>query len=290
MKFSLPAPAKINRFLHIIGRRADGYHNLQTLFQFLDYSDTLSFETRDDDRIVLNTLSPPLLRNIPLENNLIYRAAKALQHAAKVEQGITITINKILPIGAGLGGGSSNAATTLAGLNIAWQCGWSQEALMELGATLGADVPIFLFGHTAWGEGTGTQLTHAEIAEPWVLVIVPPTPVITASIFADPDLTRDTPAFKIDVLEQSALENFLSTLKNDFEPLVCNRYPEVNAAMQWLSNFGEARLSGSGASVFCCFPSQEAAQSAARQQPSQWKGFIAKGINRSPLMQAIREL
>jgi len=290
MKFSLPSPGKINRFLHIVGRRPDGYHNLQTLFQFLTYSDTLSFETRDDSSIVLNTASPPLLRQIPLEHNLIYRAARALQEASGSMQGVTITIEKSLPIGAGLGGGSSNAATTLMGLNIAWNLHWPQNKLMALGERLGADVPIFLFGHAAWGEGIGTQLTQVEPAEPWIFVIIPPSPIITAEIYADPDLTRNTPPFKIGPLVKSELESTLDTLKNDFEPLVCRRYPEVDSAIQWLSNFGKARLSGSGASVFCCLHSLEQAKLIEQQLPSRWQGFIAKGVNQSPLIRAIEKL
>lgn len=287
INFSLPSPAKINRFLHITGRRADGYHCLQTLFQFLDYGDQLSFATREDNAIVLN---PPAPMDIPLETNLIYRAATALQQAANTQQGITIGVEKILPIGTGLGGGSSNAATTLVALNAAWKLHWTREQLMALGATLGADVPIFIYGHAAWGEGIGTDLTLAEPNEPWVLVVIPPCQVISAKMYGDSDLTRDTPAFKIGTLTKGELESLLSTLRNDFEPLVRRHYPQVDEAMKWLSNFGTAQLSGSGASVFSCYPSLEQAKAVERQLPSQWKGFIAKGLNQSPLMQAMEKL
>lgn len=278
---TLPSPAKINHFLQIIGRRVDGYHQLQTLYQFLDYSENWHFEHRSDQQIILQTNL-----GIPNHHNLIYQAALALQQTAKVKQGVTIRGEKILPIGGGLGGGSSNAATTLCALNHLWQLHWSRQKLMKLGASLGADIPFFIYGKAAWGEGIGERLTFIELNEPWVIVITPPCQVLTKKMFADPDLTRSTPSFKIDAVTKGDFGN----LKNDFEPIVRRHYPDVDKAMYWLSNFGKARLSGSGASVFACFALKTQAEEVIRQLPPSLTGFIAKGLNQSPLLQASEKL
>ncbi|MFI4938507.1 MAG: 4-(cytidine 5'-diphospho)-2-C-methyl-D-erythritol kinase, partial [Candidatus Berkiellales bacterium] len=246
--FSLPSPAKINHFLHIVGKRHDGYHLLQTLYQFLDYGDLLHFELREDNNEII--LSRCDLLDIPNENNLIYRAAKALQKKAHCQKGVNINIEKQIPLGSGLGGGSSNAATTLIALNALWDLNLPVSQLMQLGEALGADVPIFIFGHSAWGEGIGEKLTPVDLVEPWFMVITPSCQVMTAHMFADPHLTRNTPPFKIEALANDDIHDLLSGFRNDFEPLVRRNYPEVDDAMKWLSNFGKAQLSGSGASVF----------------------------------------
>lgn len=288
MKYcSLPSPAKINRFLHIVGRRQDGYHLLQTLFQFLDYGDKLHFELRNDDQIVLH---PADALGISTTDNLIYRAASALQKAAKTTQGVNIHWEKELPLGSGLGGGSSNAATCLFALNWLWNIHWPQQQLIDLGTSLGADIPFFLYGHTALGEGIGELLSAVALPETWVLVVIPPCQVVSAKMYAQPDLTRNTPAFRIEALVRDETDLDLSRLGNDFEPVVRRLYPEVDNAMKWLSNYGDAKLSGSGASVFACFNSQHHAKEVASYLPKPYKAFIAKGINKSPLMTAAEVL
>lgn len=282
---TLPAPAKINHFLHIVGQRKDGYHLLQTLFQFLDYSDFLHFTLRQDSYI---EIKPDNIAGISTQENLIYRAALALQQQANIKQGITIHLEKNLPLGAGLGGGSSNAATTLIALNFLWKIYWPLSRLQTLGLTLGADVPIFIEGRAAWAEGIGEQLTPVELPEPWVLVINPSCHVSTPQMYADRNLTRNTPRFKIGSFGRDEINSFLAGLKNDFEPIVRRYYPEVNDAIQWLSQYGKARLSGSGASVFACFPSEKQAQEIAQQLPPRFKGFVARGTNTSPLVLAIK--
>ncbi|HRE30493.1 MAG TPA: 4-(cytidine 5'-diphospho)-2-C-methyl-D-erythritol kinase, partial [Candidatus Berkiella sp.] len=245
----LPSPAKVNHFLHITGQRSDGYHLLQTCFQFVDYGDELEFILRDDKQIILK---PDNMLGITNESNLIYRVAIALQTAANVTQGITITVHKQLPLGAGLGGGSSNAATTLLALNELWDLNWSVDELMALGLCFGADIPIFIKGVASLAEGIGEQLTPITLNESWLAIITPPCQVISAKMYADSELTRNTPAFRIGHLAKGEFKNNFSELRNDFEPLVRRRYPEVDDAMKWLSNFGKPRLSGSGASVFAC--------------------------------------
>ncbi len=274
------SPAKVNRFLHIVGRRDDGYHLLQTLFQYLDYGDELSFELRQDNKICL---SPQTHNGILEQDNLIYKAALALQSASQCQQGANIHWIKRLPLGSGLGGGSSNAATCLYALNLIWQLNWSKSALMDLGLRLGADVPFFLFGHTALGEGIGEKLSAVELPTVWFLVITPPCLVSTPKMYAHPQLTRNSPTLRIEALAKDGLENTLSQCRNDFEALVRQCYPDVDNALKWLSNYGEARLSGSGASVFACFSTQEQAQRVAEQLPPNLKGFVAKGMNTSPL-------
>jgi 4-diphosphocytidyl-2-C-methyl-D-erythritol kinase len=221
------------------------------------------------------------------EHNLIYRAAQALKRAAGINLGALICIDKKIPLGAGLGGGSSNAATTLIALNHLWELHWTHSQLKALALTLGADVPFFIHGHAAWGEGIGEKLTSVELDEPWVLVITPPCQVNTAKIFAHPDLTRNTSSFRIGNLATDEVQNHFSQLKNDFEPLVRRIFPEVDSAMKWLSNFGKAQLSGSGSSVFACFTSLNQAQEVAQQLPQGFKGFVTKGRNKSLLIESI---
>lgn len=286
MKLSFVSPAKINRFLHIVGRRKDGYHLLQTLFQYLDYGDTLDFELRTDNKIILY---PQENFGISQQENLIYRAAHLLQQTAKVEQGVTIHWNKKIPLGAGLGGGSSNAATCLYALNTLWQLQWSNHQLIQLGLQLGADIPFFLFGRSAIGEGIGERLTPVELKEPWMLVVTPPCNVMSAKMYAHSELTRNTPTLRIEALIQGEVENRIAEYRNDFEPLVRKLYPEIDDSLKWLSNYGEARLSGSGASVFACFDTFDKANEVITHLPPKLKGFIAKGTNKSPMMQNILE-
>lgn len=279
-KLTLPSPAKINRFLHIVGRRDDGYHLLQTLFQFIDIGDMLSFELRNDGQIVL---SPPSQLGIPQTDNLIFKAAKLLQEQSQTHYGVTIHWQKVLPLGAGLGGGSSNAATCLVALNQLWNLNYSKQTLLALGVRLGADVPIFIYGHSAFAEGIGEQLTPIELPPSWFVILVPACHVNTAKMYAVPELTRDTPRLRIGALVRGEINTLLKGLKNDFEPVVRQYHPEVDEALTWLSNFSVARLSGSGASVFACFDSFSQAQDVAQCVPEHWKKFVVKGLNHSPL-------
>lgn len=285
--FSLPAPAKINRLLHIIGRRReDGYHLLQTLFQFIDFNDTLTFELRNDGKIVILPEGGP----IPTEHNLIYKAAKLLQKKAPIALGATITLQKQIPIGAGLGGGSSNAATALVGLNHLWDISLSLEELIQCGLSLGADVPVFLLGESAWGEGIGEKLTPVLLDEPWITLLTPDCHVTTAKMYGLPELTRNTSPFRIGTLADGEIKNIIRDGKNDFEPVVCRHFPEVDYAMKWLSNFGKARLSGSGASVFSCFRDEYLAREIIKQLPPSLKGRVAKTLNLSPLKRACERI
>ena len=268
-----PAPAKLNLFLHITGRRDDGYHLLQTVFQFLDVGDRLSFEPRSDGRIRRLGEVPGVVE----AQDLVVRAAKLLQQAAGVSLGADIRIEKRLPMGGGLGGGSSDAAMTLQALNYLWQAGVSQDDLQVLGLQLGADVPVFVRGQAAWAEGVGEQLVAVDIDEPWYVVVVPPCQVATAEIFSAFELKRDCQTITID--------GFLSGQGlNVCEAVVCSRYPQVAEALEWLSNFGAARMSGTGACVFVALADQERAQLVFDDLPSAWRGFVARGLNRSPLL------
>ncbi|MDD7805355.1 MAG: 4-(cytidine 5'-diphospho)-2-C-methyl-D-erythritol kinase [Endozoicomonas sp. (ex Botrylloides leachii)] len=271
----LPAPAKINRFLHITGRRADGYHQLQTLLQFLDYGDELIITPHS--QLMLDTASAELRS----ENNLILQAARLLQQTAGCTQGAHITLNKKLPVGGGLGGGSSNAATALLGLNIVWQLGLQQDQLAALGLMLGADVPFFVHGCSAFAEGIGEQLVYMEPSEPWYVVLIPSISISTAAMYGHEDLTRDTSPITV-----CSANDHKGT--NDFEPLVRRLYPEVDSCLTMMDDFdhlsmGSAMLSGSGACVFKPFASQEAANSVLAALNAEANGFIARGINRSPL-------
>lgn len=277
MQLVLPAPAKLNLFLHITGRRPDGYHELQTLFQLLDYGDELHFETTTDGSIQVS----PMLPNTPLEANLIWRAAKLLKDHCKSEFGANITLNKRLPMGGGIGGGSSNAATTLAGLNHLWHCGFNQDELAKLGTQLGADVPVFVRGKTAWAEGVGERLQALELPEKWYVVLAPNCHVSTAEIFRHKDLTRNTLAITVAAFfEKGGL--------NDCQPLVERLYPQVRDAVDWLGQQAQnspAQLTGTGACVFASYPNQQAAQEVFAKRPQHLNGFVAKGVNTSPLHQ-----
>lgn len=270
---TLLSPAKLNLFLHITGRRPDGYHNLQTLFQLLDYGDTLSFNTRIDGEITL----APDLPGVAFEQNLIIKAVRALDAYKAVGAGVDIQLEKRLPMGGGIGGGSSNAATTLVALNHLWGCGLNKSQLQNIGLQLGADVPVFINAQTAWAEGVGEALQPIEMQPKWFLVIQPDCHVSTAEIFSHKDLTRDTSAIKVAAfLEQGG--------QNDCEALVRKLYPQVDNALIWLQKFDRnARMTGTGACVFASFESAEIAHSVQAQLPKHLPGFVAQGVNRSPL-------
>jgi 4-diphosphocytidyl-2-C-methyl-D-erythritol kinase len=268
----LPAPAKLNLMLHILGRRADGYHQLQTLFQFLDFGDELGFAPRADGEIRLHTV----IDGVPHDSNLIVRAACQLQQQAGCALGADIWLDKRLPMGGGIGGGSSDAATTLLGLNHLWQLNWDEERLAALGLTLGADVPVFVRGRAAFAEGIGEQLTPLQLPESWFLVAIPQVLVSTAEVFSDPELTRDTPPIKV----RSLLEG---GGRNDCQPVVEKRYPEVRNALILLNKYVSARLTGTGACVFGSFPNRDDADKVARQLPATLPSFVAQGRNVSML-------
>ena len=280
---TLPSPAKLNLFLHILGKRDDGYHELQTLFQFLDYGDEIAVTPRTDGRIILADSLP----GVADEDNLIYRAACILADAAATRvPGATINIRKQLPMGGGLGGGSSNAATILLGLNHLWGLEMSLAQLAKLGLALGADVPVFVHGHAAWGEGVGEKLTSANPEEDWFVVLKPHCDISTREIFSEQRLTRNTPRITI----APAFEGDASRYRNDCEDVVRRLYPEVNQGLKWLAQFGPARLTGTGACIFGRFPTESKARKVWANKPSGINGFVAKGVNTSPLHQELTEL
>jgi len=271
-----PAPGKLNLFLHITGRRADGYHELQTLFQFLTRCDWLYFDVSGPTGVRL--AGEPA--GVSAEVDLCVRAARLLQEAGGVSRGVTIYNDKLLPLGGGLGGGSSDAATTLLVLNRLWGTGFEIKELAGLGLRLGADVPVFVHGHAAVGEGVGELLTPAGPPEAWYLVLVPQVTVSTAAVFSDPELTRDTPRTKITDLVSGGG-------RNDCEAVVRRRYPEVAAALDWLNQFSPSRMTGTGACVFAAFATAAEAEAVAARIPQPWSGFVARGVNRSPLQLAM---
>ncbi|WP_020182628.1 4-(cytidine 5'-diphospho)-2-C-methyl-D-erythritol kinase [Methylotenera sp. 1P/1] len=273
------APAKINLFLHITGRRPDGYHTLQSVFQLLDFYDTLHLSVRQDGQIVRQSE----LANVPAEQDLCVRAARALQDATHCKLGVDISVEKHIPMGGGLGGGSSDAATTLLALNQLWSLHLNRQTLMQIGVRLGADVPFFLFGQTAWAEGIGEELTPVSVPnttdEETYLVLTPQVNVVTAQIFANSRLTRDTKPLKIADFSSQANSKLF---RNDLENVVCEEFPSVATTLQWLNQFGEARMSGSGASVFVKVNSTQVAAELLAKKPTNTNGFIAKGLNYHP--------
>ncbi len=267
-----PAPAKLNLFLHVVGRRADGYHLLQTLFRFIDLSDTLHFTLRPDG-VVRRTSA---LDGVAEEQDLCVRAARLLQRESGCGLGADIAVEKRIPMGGGLGGGSSDAATTLLALNKLWNLGLTRERLMQLGLQLGADVPVFIFGDNAFAEGVGEQLQAYPQPETWYVVLFPPVHVPTARIFSRPELTRDTISLKIRDLSTHRLHN-------DLQPVVCRLYPEVERHLAWLGQFGPAMMTGSGACVFAGFGNQAAAEAVLGQLPRDMRGIVARGLPGHPL-------
>lgn len=277
-----PSPAKLNLFLYITGQRADGYHTLQTLFQFLDYGDTITIDVRKDGELRL--LTP--VEGVPDEENLIVRAARLLMKAASETDrlvngaGADLRIDKRLPMGGGLGGGSSNAATVLVALNHLWRCGLSVDELATIGLALGADVPVFVRGHAAFAEGVGEVLTPVTVPEKWYLVAHPGVSIPTPVIFKDPELPRNSPHRSIETLLNCEFSN-------DCEVIARKRFRKVDAALSWLLEYAPSRLTGTGACVFAEFDTESAARQVLEQAPEWLQGFIARGVNTSPLMQAL---
>lgn len=276
---TLPAPAKLNLWLHIIGRRPDGYHELETVFQFLDHADQLHYSLRDDGQIHLRTE----IAGVPHDSNLIVKAARQLQQQSGCALGVDIWLDKILPMGGGIGGGSSNAATTLLALNHLWQLGWDEDRLAGLGLGLGADVPVFVRGHAAFAQGVGEQLTPVDPEEPWYVVLVPQVSVSTAEIFSHPELTRDSLPLKMRPVPEG-------NSRNDCQPVVEQGYPEVRNALNLLGKYTEARLTGTGSCVFGAFPSKAEADKVLALLSETQTGFVAKGSNTSMLHRKLQSL
>ena len=279
ISITLPSPAKINLFLHILNRREDGYHNLQTLFQILDYGDQLSFSVNKQPEI--NLISA--IEDVAPQDNLVFKAARALQQATNCRWGCEIQLNKKIPMGAGLGGGSSNAATALVGLNSLWQCDLSLDQLAEIGCELGADVPVFVKGFSAFAEGIGDKLTPITLDEFWYLVVTPKIKVSTEQIFCHSELTRNAQAIKIRALSDELY-------RNDCQSVVETLYPEVKQVLDWLQRYGNPLMTGTGASVYCRFDSEKEAKKAQQTVPNSWNSFVAKGVNQSPLHQQLENL
>lgn len=267
-----PAPAKLNLFLHVVGRREDGYHLLQTVFRFIDAGDHLRFTPIDGGQIVLTSQLP----GVAPEANLVVRAARLLQEATGSGQGVAIEVDKHLPMGGGLGGGSSDAATTLVALNHLWACGLPSDELQRLGLRLGADVPVFIHGRNCFAEGVGERFQDLDLPAAWYLVTVPKTAVPTAEVFRDPALRRDSPA-----IDPARWRPGLGG--NDLEAVACRLYPEVAMHLAWLRGRGPARMSGSGACCFAEFAGEAEALAAKAALPAGMDGFVARGLDRHPL-------
>jgi 4-diphosphocytidyl-2-C-methyl-D-erythritol kinase len=273
-----PAPAKLNLFLHVLARRADGYHDLQTVFQLIDLCDVISINVRTDGRIERPQAAP-----IAHEEDLVVRAARSLQAASGTSLGATLHVTKRIPVGAGLGGGSSDAATTLVALNALWDCGISRAGLCDLGLALGSDVPVFIQGRSAWAEGRGERLQPLELPEKAYVVIYPGRAVATHDVFQSAELTRNSPLITMP-------DFFASAGRNDCEPVVRRLEPEVGAALDWLGHFAPARLTGTGSCIFAACASIAAAEALAARVPDRWTSFVARGLNESPLLACVRAL
>ena len=271
-----PAPAKLNLFLHITGRRADGFHDLQTLFQLIDLCDDIAITVREDG-VIERTAGPA---DVPPESDLVVRAARALKAATGTSRGASLGVTKRIPMGGGLGGGSSDAATTLLALNQLWATGLTPEKLAALGLTLGSDVPVFVAGSSAWAEGRGEHLSPVELPERWFVVVHPRVHVPTAAIFQAPELTRNSPKITMRA-------PFEAGGRNDCESVVRARFPEVADALDWLAQFGSARLTGTGACVFADFAHAADAERVAARVPDRWTSFVARGLNTSPLLDRV---
>nr|VFK27353.1 MAG: 4-diphosphocytidyl-2-C-methyl-D-erythritol kinase [Candidatus Kentron sp. MB]VFK33594.1 MAG: 4-diphosphocytidyl-2-C-methyl-D-erythritol kinase [Candidatus Kentron sp. MB]VFK76273.1 MAG: 4-diphosphocytidyl-2-C-methyl-D-erythritol kinase [Candidatus Kentron sp. MB] len=299
-----PAPAKLNLFLHVTGRRPDGYHTLETIFQFLDLADDITLRVRSDGRIRRTTE----LSDVPPEGDLVVRAARVLKSQTATPLGVDIAVVKRIPMGGGLGGGSSDAATTLIGLNHIWELGLDVEALARIGLSLGADVPVFVRGQAGFATGVGEQLTPIALEEPWYIVLYPGCSVATKEVFDAPDLTREASPIKIHSLSGDTVEgrplslsSLFSQTRNDCEQVVRTRYPRVDAALQWLAAFGVTRMTGTGSCIFAPFRRLEEAERVllalsdaiegkGRVDANGWSAFIARGRNRSPLFHERVEL
>jgi len=273
-----PAPAKLNLFLHVVGRRSDGYHLLQTAFRLIERCDWLRFSPRTDEEVRLSRPLP----GISEADELAIRAARLLREAVGSKQGVNIEIEKNIPIGGGLGGGSSDCATTLAVLNRLWRLNLPQDKLASLALSLGAGVPFFLFGGNAFAEGIGERLAPLELPPAWYVVLAPEVSVATSAIFAEPELTRNSKTIKI--------SGFSAGFgRNDLEPVVCRRHAEVAAHLEWLRQFGDARMSGSGACVFAEFAAEREARSVLSRMPAEMRGFAVRGLDRHPLAALLDE-
>jgi len=270
------APAKLNLFLHVLGKRPDGYHSLQSVFTLIDRADTLRFRVREDGDV--RRVSE--LAGVPEAQDLTVRAALLLKEASGCQLGADIEVEKAIPMGAGLGGGSSDAATTLLALDRLWETGFGPEALAEIAAGLGADVPFFLFGGDAWAEGTGDELRAIELPPRWYVVLTPPVEVPTREIFQAPELTRNAEPLKME--DFSALAG-VDRFRNDLQPVVIARYPQVRQHLDWLAEHGQARMTGSGACVFAGFDSRDAAVRVLGMLPHGMTGFVAQGLHRHPM-------
>ena len=286
-----PAPAKLNLCLHVTARRADGYHDLQTVFQLIDLCDEIAFEPAADgciERCDDAAARPGALVSVPSDQDLCVRAARALARLARERRGrevpgVRIRVRKRIPLGGGLGGGSSDAATTLRVLERIWGLGLPPHEIAALGATLGADVPVFVHGHNALGEGVGERLTPLELPDKWFLVIHPGVAVPTAAVFQAPELTRNSPLLTIPAL-------LASGGRNDCEPVVRQRYPAVADALDWLARFAPTRLTGTGSCLYACFDTSAAAERVAARVPDRWRAWVVRGLSRSPLLDRLQEL
>lgn len=273
-----PAPAKLNLFLHIVGRRPDGYHELQTVFQLLDFGDEIGIEPTDDGEVV--RLTGPA--EVAPDDDLAVRAARALRIASGSKRGARLHVRKRIPLGGGLGGGSSDAATVLVALNALWGIDFDLRRLSSIGGELGADVPLFVGGESAWAEGVGEQLTPLDLPERWYVVIHPGVAVATRDVFDAPELTRSTPRMTRHDFPQAST-------RNDCEPVVRARFAPVADALDWLGRFGVARLTGTGSCVFAAFESAAAAERVASRTPDAWRSFVARGVRRSALQARVAE-
>lgn len=281
MRLTCPAPAKLNLFLHVVGRRPDGYHLLQTLFRFIDLHDTLHFELRDDG-VIRRSNS---VAGLEESQDLCVRAARLLQNETGCTLGVDIGVEKRIPMGGGLGGGSSDAATTLIALNWLWSLGLPRKRLMQLGLSLGADVPVFVFGENAFAEGVGEELQACPLAEAWYVVLFPPVHVPTAQIFSHPELTRDS----VSITMRALLSEQKQQLRNDLQAVVCDLYPDVKRHIASLGQFGKAMMTGSGACVFAEFSSRNEAEAVLSSLPHGMRGVVAQGLARHPLHDWVSE-
>ncbi len=272
-----PAPAKLNLMLHVVGRRQDGYHELQTIFQIIDLCDRIEITVRTDGSIT----RPKGPAGVPEAEDLVVRAARSLQRVSGTRLGAEIAVKKRIPLGGGLGGGSSDAATTLMALNQMWGLGYTSEQIAEIGGTLGADVPVFVAGRSAWAEGIGDQLIPVKLGpDSWYLVVFPGVSVPTAAVFQAAELTRNSPP--------TTMRGFLETGgRNDCEAVVRARFPAVAEALDWLARYGTARLTGTGSCVFAKFSRVEDAERIAARVPDAWRAFVARGLDESPLLEQL---
>ena len=285
----LPAPAKLNLFLHVVGRRADGYHELQTVFQFLDLADRVRIARRADG-LLRRTVAIP---GVAEADDLVIRAAELLRGEFGIDEGVDIAVEKRIPLGGGLGGASSDAASTLAGLDRLWRLGLDAERMAALALRLGADVPVFVRGAASWAEGVGERLVPIVLERPWYVLIVQPFAVSTAGVFGAPALTRNTPGLRISRLlpgregspeVPARIEPLLAATRNDCEPVVRAMHPPVGEAIDWLSRYSHGRMTGTGATAFAPFDTREQALEVANAVPAPWRGLVARGLNRSPLL------